>query len=570
MRYALVLTAAALLACGSAVAADPPITFQTHPLDRALGDVRGAADLIGGEKAVRAFNKSIEDKLGEKGFEGLDLGKPVVGYVTLAPKPADTVAVIVFPVTTEKEFLGLCARWNRGEKPKDLGKGVYELPPLEPFPKALMKFSDGHAYIAAGINPEKALDDQALVSANKLYDPAERGVFAGKLHFDRIPADVKKALPGLLADLKKGLDADHDPFTDILKAGLPDVEKMVARYLILLGGADTLTLRVGVDVPTSDLVVEATLAPKPDTLLAKAIEGRKPTANQFAALLGPDTAVGFKTRLPFFNEELKAATTKVLEAGQRSALENTPEANKAMVEELFKGLIRTVKTGEADVVAGVRGPDKGGDFTLVGAVAFEDPSGLEKEFRKYVEKKAPANEQERFKWEAAKVGTVTVHTYKLENGGFFDISKPFGMDKATLAFAFAPKGVFFVLGPDPMPLMKDALAVKPVDSPVLDVVVNPARLAKLVERGGGMALDVEKALGREDKLLSAMGLHVTGGKELTVRYTLNLRLIPRALVNEFNDAQEPPDDQDGRTEPTPPAKNRRNANRHAVPSGGTG
>ena len=87
MRYALVLTAAALFAPSDVRAADPPITFQTQPLDRLLGDLRIAADLVGGEKVVKAFNDGIKAQLGEKGFEGLDLNKPIVGYVILGPSP---------------------------------------------------------------------------------------------------------------------------------------------------------------------------------------------------------------------------------------------------------------------------------------------------------------------------------------------------------------------------------------------------------------------------------------------------------------------------------------------------
>ena len=207
------------------------------------------------------------------------------------------------------------------------------------------------------------------------------------------------------------------------------------------------------------------------------------------------------------------------------------------MDELFKGLIRTVKTGETDIVAGVRGPDKDGEFTFVAAVAFEDPAAFEKEFKTFFEKDSPQDVQDRMKWDAAKVGAVNIHTYRLPNGGgFLDPSKVFGGAKCTLAFAFAPKGVFLVLGPDPVPVMKDALAVKPADAPVLDVVLNPARVGKLVEKGGGKAPDVERALGKEDKLVSATSLRVTGGKELTVRYALNLRLLPRAAAADSFDA----------------------------------
>jgi len=542
MRYALVLTAAAILAPAPAFAADPapaakpadpPITFQTHPFERVLNDIRFAADLVGGEKAVKAFNKAIKDQLGDKGFEGLDLGKPIVGYVLLAPKPADITAVIAFPITGEKEFIALCDRWNGGEKAKDLGKGLYEVPPLNPRYKARMKFANQYAYVAYGANPEPALDAKVIVAPEKLYDPAENALFTGKLHFDRLTPEVKKAIPVYVAEIKKEFGRDENRIDGvlgkILQAGMPDIEKMLARYaLLLLGGADTAALRLSIDLPTSDFVVDFTVTPKPNTPLAKVISEHKPGGNQFAGLLKPDTVAGFKTRLPFFNDELKAAGVKMLEEGQKQA--NQPGAPKDMLDELFKGLIRTVKTGEADIVAGIRGPDKTGEFTLVAAIAFDDPSALEKEFKKFFEKDAPQTEQDRMKWDADKAGKVSIHTFSFPNErGFLNPAKIFGGDQCKLAFAFAPKGIFFVLGPDPIPVMKDALAIKPEESPMLDVVLNPARMGKLIEKGGGQALEVERALGKEDKLLSATSLRVSGGKELNVKYAINLRLLPRAL-----------------------------------------
>jgi hypothetical protein len=555
MRYALALALAALLAPFTFAAdppktPEPPITFQTHSIDRALSDLRAAADLVGGEKAVKAVNKSIKESFGEKGFEGLDINRPLVGYVVLAPKPQDITAVIAFPITGEKEFLALCDRAN-SVKHKVLGKGLYELPPLERRYKARLRFSEGYAYLAYGFNPEPALDPKAIVPAGKLYDPAERAIISAKFHFDRLTPEVKKSIPAYIAEIKKEMGSGGGTGFGIIGIGRQEaklfeeagseIEKMFARYLLLLGGADTLTVRLSVDVPTSDLVVEATLTPKPDTPLAKEIAERKPTGNRFAGLLTNDTVAGFKTRLPFFNDELKAAGVKVLEGAGREIGNAAPQVAKATVDELFKGLIRTVKSGEVDIVAGIRGPDKDGDFVLVGAIAFDDPSALEKEFKKYFEKDAPQEDQGRMKWDVAKADKVSIHTYKFIGGSLFDIGKPFGGDKATIAFAFAPKGVFVVFGTDPVRVMKDALSVKPTESPVLDVVLNPARMNKFVEKAGGRALDSERALGKEDKLLSATSLRITGGKELSVKYAINLRLLPRAAaVDSFNETEKPP------------------------------
>ncbi|QJW95970.1 hypothetical protein [Frigoriglobus tundricola] len=531
MRYTLVLIATALVLPSAVRAADPPVTFQTHSLDRALFDLRTAADFVGGEPAVKAVNKGIQNLFGEKGFEGLDINRPVAGYVILAPKPEDITAVVALPVTDEKAFLALCDRASN-EKHKDLGKGLYQLPAPDGPVKARLRFSDGYAYIAYGFSPEPALGASAMVPVGKLYDPTEKATVAAKLHFDRVTPEVKKALPGVLKGIKTALFAAPGiggqekmilaPFEEAL-------DQLAVRYALLLGGADTATVRVSIDAPTSDLVVEATLTPKPETALAKELAALKPTGNRFGGLITADTAAGFQTRLPFFfNDELKTATVKALEEGQK--LVAKPGSWKETSDELFKGLIRTVKSGEADVVAGVRGPDKDGDFALAGAVAFAEPAALEKEFKSHFEKNAPPSEQDRMKWNAAKAGAVNIHTYKLPEQDVSDFGKPFGGNKSTLAFAFAPTGIFFVVGPDPVPVIKDALAVKPAAAPVLDVVVNPARVIQFVEKAGGRAQDAEILLGKEDKLRSATSLRVTGGADVRVRYALNLRLFPRAAA----------------------------------------
>ena len=149
MRYALVLTAAMLFAPSAVRAADPPITFQSHSFERVLNDIRFAADLVGGEKAVKAFNDGIKAKLGER-VRGAGPEQAHRRLRHSAPKPADITAVIAFPITGEKGFIALCDRWNGGEKAKDLGKGIWQVPPLDPRYKARMKFSDGYAYIAYG------------------------------------------------------------------------------------------------------------------------------------------------------------------------------------------------------------------------------------------------------------------------------------------------------------------------------------------------------------------------------------------------------------------------------------
>ena len=77
----------------------------------------------------------------------------------------DTVAVVAFPVTAEKAFLGLADR-VLGAEPKDLGNGLYALPALEPGHKARLRFADQYEYVAYGVSPEPALDATVRLAAD--------------------------------------------------------------------------------------------------------------------------------------------------------------------------------------------------------------------------------------------------------------------------------------------------------------------------------------------------------------------------------------------------------------------
>jgi len=525
-----VAAAAALLATPVvALAADPPVVFQTQPVGKLLDDLRAVGSLLGGDAAVKELNDNIKRNLGEKGFDGLDLTRPIVGYVMVPADVEQFVVVVVLPATGEKEFLDLCERANK-QKPKPLPGGLYELPPADlgvPGIKAAMRFADGSAYVAAGKDPAPALAPKALLPVGKLFDPAERAQLSGKVYFDRLPKDLRAKLGQGIDDLKKqigSLPAQLGPdVNEAVKGVIAEFTKLGTRYLDEIKDADTATGRVSLEPGNAEAAVELALTGKAGTALAKDIAGRKPTTNRFAGLVTRDTAVGFKTRLPLFAPELRAAAALGLEAGQKYAAKNPPPVGAGAVDELFKGLIRTVKTGEFDLAGGVRGPNTDGTFTAVGAVAFEDTKPLEKELRGLVAALPPLKDM--VVLDAAKVGEVSIHEVKVAGQMPAEMKKVFG-EGATVALAFAPKGILVAVGSDAVNVVKEALALKPAPAPVMDVTINPARMAKLVTAFGGNATDITDTLGSGDAPVSVSSLSVDGGKELRVRFALNLRVFP--------------------------------------------
>lgn len=539
MRTGLLATVmAVLLVPALASAADPPIVYQTQPVGRVLDEVRAVASLVGGAKAVEAFNGNIKKSLGDKGFDGLDINRPVFGYVDIPADPKATVAVLALPVTGEKEFLDFCERWNKG-KPKALKGGLYEVPALNPDLKAVMRVADGYAYIATGAkDPARVLDPKALVPVAKVYDAADPSLVTGRIYFDRFSKELREKALEQLEEAKKAIAAMKLPpdTSDLAKNAFEQFSKFATRYIDLSKGAKEAALRLSIDPATGDAAAEFSLSAVPGSPLAQIIAERKPTTNRFAGLLTPDTAVGSVVQLPLFSEEIRTAAGDGLEALREAAKNKLPQEPKALVDELLKGAVRTVKAGEIDFAYVVRGPDKDGAFSAVVALSFDDPSGVEKELKKLVNAQLLELLKQALKWDAEKANGVSIHTFDFSKApglGGEEIKKVFG-ENPTLAFAFAPKAIYIAMGQDAVGTVKAAMAAKPAECRAFDVILNPARFLKLRDVLGWEAFGMAKGLEKEDKPISFMSLSIVGGSELKVKFTMNVKQFSLSVAGTRN------------------------------------
>ncbi len=532
---AFVLPAAAQAPAGKAKA--PALTFQTAPFGKLLDDFKAAARAVGGDDAVKQIDQQIKQGLGEKGFTGLDLTRPIVGYTELTDKAEASGGVVAVPITDEKEFLDFLKR-AKVEVSEGTG-GLYKITqkekPAAPKEKGgvnfnpdKMRFKDRHAYFGANV-PDEALAADRLVPASELVIPNETAEFAYRVHIDRIPAGLKKqgyeAIDKAVAELQK---QPGGPQEEAAKKAAEAFAKFIKRAgdRVLTDG-DIAALRVRLDPGTAELALEGALSAKKGSPLAQEIAARKPTTNRFAGLVSSDAAAGLKLQAPLAAAGIQDAVVAGLEQAQKQAGEGAPPEAKPVLDELIKGAIRTVKSGELDLAAALTGPDKDNHFTAVLGLSFDDPSGVEKALRD-LHKTAPEQVKSLIKLDVAKVNGVSVH--RADVGPFLppEAQSVFG-DKAAACLAFAPKGVYVTFGPNPEEAMTAALKVQPAESKALDVVVNPSRLHKLVT-----AIDPQGApkfaqvLGTDDKQISALSASIEGGDELRVRLTLNLKLLPRA------------------------------------------
>lgn len=529
------------LAVSPALPADagkPAITGQTQPMSKLLADLKMMARLVAGDEAVKSIDDGIKENLGEKGFTGLDLNRHFLGYGDLDENVEKSGGVLLVPYTTEDDFKDFLGRIGKGtnevklvpvEKNKGLFKFTSKKEKQEGDPDIHARFANGYCYFAINVPVEK-FTAESLIAPKDLLVGSDTGLLTYRMHFDRMPPGLKK----------KGfemIDQAVASITDNERA--PEVSRKAAKIFAgfvkrtgdqILTQGDMAGYRLVLDQAKSDIAIEAWLAGKKGTDLAKAIAERKPSTNQFAGLLSKEAAAGVTLQLPLFAPEIRELAVIALEEGDKALAATQPDAPelvKELFSEPFKGLARTVKTGEFDIGAAVIGPDKDGHFNFAAGMSYVDTSKLEKLLRDFI-RIMPEKQRKHIVVDAGKAGDVAIHEIKP------DILPPRPDGKelppGSAYVAFAPKAIYVTFGPTGMQAMKDVLAAKPAPARAFDVVVNPKRFQKLVATFDKNAGDqMAKLLGTEDEALSTFYVEVLSGEELRIRIGGNLKVLPKMI-----------------------------------------
>lgn len=552
------LAAAVLLAAAGFAAAEPPkpaAVVQAKPVSRLLAEYKEMVRQVGGptegERLVKGFEQELKGALGEEGFEGLDINRPLAAYAVLADKPDDCRLVLVVPTTGEKEFVAFLGRLEiKAEAVKDKD-GVYTLDfdGDEPFPNAShLRFADGGwAYLT--LNDGTPTDPKDFVPVADLFDHADQSLVTAKVYPPRVPAKLAaEALDQIdqaAAQMKQfvGLGVEEKHWAKFATTFLEQGPKFLRRYVETgLKEATEVGVRFDFDRATGDTVTELALVPKAGTALAKEVAARAKTTNRFAGVVGKDAALGVVVKAPLFAKELRDIGGALVEAGTEEVKRlEIPEKLKAVADEAGKALGRVVGSGTLDAAVALNGPDADGKFALVVGLSFDDPAALEKALRAAAKDGDLAKD---FQFDVAKVGDVSVHKVPLARlipeeaaGGF---AKVFGEKPAGYA-AFAKDAVFVGFGAGALDAVKAALEAKPGPAPALEVTGNTKRLQKLAAAIDPMAgEEFAKHLGVEDKSATFLRVTVEGGDKLTARATLNVRYLPKLAVADKVEVVPPP------------------------------
>ncbi len=510
----------ALLLVTGVAAAEPPtpaVVVRSRNFAKLFDDYGHMVAAVLGEKGRKAFQEVLEDDLGEKGLKGLDQTRPWAGYLLTTDKIDDTAFVLLVPVTKESDFLDLLDRLDFTAEEVTGAAGLYEieLPGLSLY----VRFHDKHAYL--GFNASRAgMDPKALIRPKQLLDPDDLTPVAVTVYPDRLSKEWRAAA----AETVK-MFAGQEFF--LLPEALPGIALLesLIRLQDNSTGLEPVRVAAEYDRERGEVIVELTAKGGKGTPLAATIAGRKPVEHRFGGITG--TAATMRLAWPALGKPAREVLGEfVRRSGGFPALDLDADTILTPPAVALNEAIRAaVATSAADFAAAVDGPDKAGRYAATFAVGIGNGKKLDAAIRSFVTAMPVAGDadvgaiQKAVTLDAAKVGDVTIHTLKL--GEFLPKEwKELLGDKAEVAVAVTKDGAFVTVGTDAVGRMKAALAAKPAACDPLTFTVTPKALAPLLDK-----LDLPNAFGDSDKPLSLFGATLTGGESLTLRATLNLKLL---------------------------------------------
>ena len=524
-----IATGLLLVALNPAYAEPPSFVVQTKPVASLIAEAKLAAKLVGGDPTEVDFDDWLENTLGENGFQGLDLAKPLVAYASLNGKGSESKLFFAVPITREEEFLGLLERIDYEATPISDTNSLYRIGSDDDERVLYFRFHKGHAYFVLS-GSAKDLDPKTLPDVGDLLNSGDSSLATATLRPGKIDPATRKSALEELDQIAAELTAFPLFPPELSKLFEGWVKSLVPLLKTSIVEADKVTVRLQREADSRELFVEATLSPKPRSRLANAIAARTPQPSRFQRLTQwPDAAAVLLFQQPNWNADARTALVDQVQLLVKQVGAELPEEISTPVIALLGGLVPPAKAGSFEVGVVLTAPDKTGFGGIGMAITHSDPAALSKVFIKMakIPPKSFGDSQEDFlkavTLNGAKVGDLPIHTIAMQ--AFLpEKAKAFFGEKTLLAVAFDQDALYIAFGPGGVAIVQRLPSVKMGTSCPFETHLNAKLLADWPKAGVEDWQElVARSLGTSAKLERVEQLSVTvDNGELKIRKSLTL------------------------------------------------
>lgn len=492
----------------------PAVVVRIAALNDLRADLKYLADLVGQGEKVKQFDALIESRL-----DGVDLKKPVGAYGWVGRMGIDSQAVILVPVSDQKAFLGLLEGFDI--KPDKGEDGVYTAN-IEKLPApAYLRFANGYAYIT--VRDKELLDKGKLLAPETVLPAGQVGTFSLTVNIDQIPDNLKElALGNLDNHLANEKDKEVPNETEEQKKlRLAAIDETAAVLKSVLTNGGETSLRLELNRKTGDLALSASMAGKAGSPLAATIKNLGRARSITASLIGSDSALNSTLNLSV-PQKMRALLTPVIEQQEKKALEKeTDRSRREAFDSLLKAINPTLKSGEVDVSADLRGPFESGLYTLVAGIKVQDGAGIDKALRQIVGQ-LPPKQRKIVTFDVEKVGSVAIHSVAPDKNDK-KVQQMFGDN--PLYVAVRNNELVVAMGEKGLSTLKEALEAAPKAAPLLQMQMSARRLAPLLVQDNKEAPEIARKVFSADKGDDKLQLTMEGGELLKLRLGMKGKVV---------------------------------------------
>jgi hypothetical protein len=510
---------AARPARADAPAERPAVLLRVEALEGLIGDLRYLVKAVGREEEARQVESLLKSRTGPKGLEGIDVKKPIGLYANVKTSLNESEVVLLLPIADEKTFLDFLGALNL--EPKKDKDDLYTLK-IENVPvPVLFRFANGYLYATPRLNSKMTLPGKDKLPRPEKVLAAGGGALSLTVNVDQVPAPVRKqavvAAAVVLGQAKeRGLPGATEKQSAVYEAVLDQFSRQLKA---LMEDATAAQLQVAVDRKANELALGFSLAARPGSTLAKGLAGLSPAKSVGAGVLGKESVMAGLLHLDL-PEAVKKAAAPAIDEAIAKALDRTGAQERALVAPLAEALAPTAKSGTLDVALDMRGPGKGGKYTVVASVQVEKGAAIDKAVRELLAK-LPEEARESVK-EVGKVGDVRFYMVKQKE---VDPQAKELFGTGPLFFAFRDDALIVTLGEAAEGLaMFEAVTAKPKAGQPLRLQLSASRLAVLMAKETKAAPEAAKKAFRKPDT-DKMRLTVQAGDRLEVKLTIQTAVL---------------------------------------------
>lgn len=487
--------AAVLAVMPAARAEDPPpsIVLKMKSIEGILKDVRYVGSLAGedAQEMLKQLDEVLKGYQNDQGLGGLDVKRPIGLYGNLTPGVQDSPVVLLLPLHDEKAFLELLEKFEIKAKKDDDGIFTIDSVPMIPLPVTIY-FRIENKYVYATVNDKANIAKDKLLAPEKIF-AADDAFMSLKVRIADLPDIVKQIVlsqaEGALAQAKEKSDPNEpEAITKLKEKGVDYINNQLKA---ILTEGEELNVRFNVQSDKDDLITDITFKAKSGSGLAKSMAAAGSVKSLFAGLATKEDAI-FANGAIIFNEELKGLIGPAVDQFVMMILEQEKDAVKqALVKAALEKIVPTLKAGDIDGGVSVRGPNKDGQYTIVGGVKVKEGKGLEAFVKDFI-KNAPEKDREKITIDADSVGDTKIHKIVIDDMDP-EMSKILGTPAVYLAVR--DDALLVGLGPDGLAAVKAAATVTPQTINSLKINVSAARVAGMVKDDENVAKVAKEIFG---------------------------------------------------------------------------